>query len=93
FRPELVLGETAQELVSDGIVKTITTNKGTYPTKTVIIAAGAGAFSPTKIGVEQEDHFHGKGLHYGVKSLQDFEGKNVAIVGGGDSAFDWCLAL
>lgn len=95
FEPELVLEETASELIDqeDGgfILKTL---KGLeLPTRTLIIAAGAGAFQPTRIGVAREEDFHGKGIFYGVKDKSAFAGKKVAIVGGGDSAFDWALNL
>lgn len=94
FDPCLVLGETALHLREEAEGWTIETSKGTLaPTKTLIIAAGAGAFTPTKIGVDREDEFAGAGLSYGVKSKADFLGKRVAIVGGGDSALDWCMNL
>jgi ferredoxin/flavodoxin---NADP+ reductase len=94
FEPELVLEETASELIKseDGYV--IKTLKGLeLPTRTVIISAGAGAFQPTKIGIEREDEFHTRGVYYGVKDKSTFRGKNITIVGGGDSAFDWALNL
>ena len=58
-----------------------------------MVSAGAGAFSPTKIGVEREEEMEGKGLYYGVKDKSVFVGKDIVIVGGGDSAFDWALNL
>lgn len=94
FNPELILEETAQTLekTEDGYL--IRTLKGLeLPTKTIIISAGAGAFQPTKIGVEREEEFVGKGIYYGVKDKSVFADKRVAIVGGGDSAFDWALNL
>ena len=95
FEPELRLEETALHLEDDGDSGwTIVTREGNrYPSKTIIIAAGAGAFSPTKIGLENEESWVSRGLHYGVKSKADFAGKKLAIVGGGDSAFDWALNL
>lgn len=94
LEPEVVLGETATHLEKDDEGYIITTDKGiSYPTKTIIIAAGAGAFTPTKLGVENEELFVGKGLHYGVQQTSIFKDKCVAIVGGGDSAFDWALHL
>jgi thioredoxin reductase len=94
FAPELSLGQNAETLEKDAEGYKITTSCGqTYLTRTVIIAAGAGAFSPTKLGVEREEEFLGKGLSYGVKNKSVFENKNVYVVGGGDSAFDWCLEL
>ncbi|MFZ4508663.1 MAG: NAD(P)/FAD-dependent oxidoreductase [Fimbriimonas sp.] len=94
FNPELVLEETAEAIVKDDEGYTLVTARGTQlPTRTVIISAGAGAFSPTKIGVEREADFEGKGIHYGVRDRSLFAGKKLAIIGGGDSAFDWCMNL
>lgn len=94
FDPELVLEETAARLVKEGDLYAIETAKGLrLPTRTIIVAAGAGAFSPTKIGVPREEEFHGKGIHYGVRDKSVFLEKRLAIVGGGDSAFDWALNL
>jgi len=94
FGPEVVLGKTAQELIRDDQGYEIRTACGMrLPTRTVIIAAGAGAFSPTRLGVAGEERFEGRGLYYGVRQVSAFTGKHVAIVGGGDSAFDWALNL
>ena len=94
FDPELHLERTATDLVKDGDHWVIKTSAGDeLPTKTVIISAGAGAFQPTKIGIDKEDHFVGKGVYYGVRDKSLFDGKKLIIVGGGDSAFDWCLDL
>jgi thioredoxin reductase len=95
FSPELLLEETASELIlqPDGtyVIKTLSGLE--LPTRTVIISAGAGAFQPTKIGVALEEAYFGKGIHYGVRDKSAFAGKTIAIVGGGDSAFDWALNL
>ena len=94
FKPELVLGETAEHLEWTQDRWVVTTAQGTRcPTKTIIVSAGAGAFSPTKLGVEREDEFFGKGLSYGVKDKSGLAGKRVLVLGGGDSAFDWVLNL
>lgn len=94
FQPELVLGETADKLDWTEDRWIVTTSQGTAcPTKTIIVSAGAGAFSPTKIGVEREDEFFGAGLSYGVQDKSTLEGKRVLVLGGGDSAFDWALGL
>jgi thioredoxin reductase len=94
FGAETVLEETANELsktVTGYVIRT--TGDLELPTKTVLISAGAGAFTPTRIGVEREAEFEGQGIQYGVKDRSIFEGKNLIIIGGGDSAFDWCLSL
>lgn len=70
----------------------VETAKGTrFLTKTIFIAAGVGAFQPRTIKVEGLDKFEGSQLAYHVKSPEQFAGKNLVIVGGGDSALDWAL--
>lgn len=94
FEPEVVLEDTATSIEKTEEGWLLKTARGeSYPTRTVIISAGAGAFQPTKIGVPREEELFGNGIHYGVKDKSVFAGKKVAIVGGGDSAFDWALNL
>jgi thioredoxin reductase (NADPH) len=70
----------------------VETSKGTrFLTKTIFIAAGVGAFQPRLLKVDGLDKFDGTHLHYRVKNPADFAGKNLVIVGGGDSALDWTL--
>ncbi|HLO99055.1 MAG TPA: NAD(P)/FAD-dependent oxidoreductase, partial [Fimbriimonas sp.] len=94
FTPKLVLENTASAVREEDDHYIITTDKGLeLPTKNIIISAGPGAFQPTKIGIEREEHFAGRGIFYGVRDLHVFTGKKLVIVGGGDSAFDWCMSL
>ncbi|MCO5295876.1 MAG: NAD(P)/FAD-dependent oxidoreductase [Fimbriimonadaceae bacterium] len=94
FQPELVLEQTAETLVKDSEGYTVVTRDGLrLPSRTLIVAAGAGAFTPTKIGVPREEELVGKGVMYGVRNKAALAGRHVVIVGGGDSAFDWCLNL
>jgi thioredoxin reductase (NADPH) len=70
----------------------VETSKGTrFLTKTIFIAAGVGAFQPRTLKVDGLDAFEGSQLFYRVKNPDDFAGKNLVIVGGGDSALDWAL--
>ena len=62
-----------------------------FLTKTIFIAGGVGSFQPRTLKVEGLDKFDGTQLHYRVKSPGQFAGKNLVIVGGGDSALDWTL--
>jgi thioredoxin reductase (NADPH) len=70
----------------------VETTKGTrFITKTLFIAAGVGAFEPRTLKVDGIEQYHGSQLFYRVKTPSDFAGKNLLIVGGGDSALDWAL--
>lgn len=75
---------------SEGIFE-IVGSKETILAKTIIIAAGNGAFAPRKIGLEGEDNF--ENINYFVDNMSKFDNKDVAIFGGGDSAVDWSLML
>ncbi len=62
-------------------------------TRTVLIAGGIGAFAPTKIDRPGISDYEGKGVYYFIKDKRPFRGKRILIVGGGDTAVDWCLNL
>lgn len=70
----------------------VETSKGTrFLTKTIFVAGGVGSFQPRLLKVEGLDKFDGTQLHYRVRNPAQFAGKNLVIVGGGDSALDWAL--
>lgn len=94
YNPTLVLGERVTTLrKSDGVIE-LGTDKGTkHHSKAVIIAAGVGAFSPNRLEAEGAAEYEGKGVYYFVKDRSAFSGKNLLIVGGGDSAVDWALNM
>jgi thioredoxin reductase (NADPH) len=69
------------------------TNCGVHYTRTLLIAAGIGAFMPNKLENETIEEFEGRGIFYFVKDKAPLLNKKVLIVGGGDSAVDWALNL
>ena len=70
----------------------VETSRGTrFLTKTIFIAAGVGAFQPRTLKLDGLDSFEDSQLFYRVRNPDDFAGKNLVIVGGGDSAIDWAL--
>ncbi|HSM22637.1 MAG TPA: NAD(P)/FAD-dependent oxidoreductase [Rubrivivax sp.] len=70
----------------------VETSKGTrFVTKTVFIAGGVGSFQPRTLRVDGLDQFLDTQLFYRVRNPAQFAGKNLVIVGGGDSALDWSL--
>ena len=94
FQPTITLEQDVQQVEKqvDGTFK-LTTNRAIHFSKTIIITAGNGAFQPKKLNLDSAEKFEGKNLHYFIKDLQQFAGKNVQIFGGGDSAVDWSLML
>ncbi len=74
-----------------GTIKKVTTNEGEFEGKTVIIATGASA---RKLGLPEEDGLRGKGVAYcATCDGMLFKGKEVCVVGGGNSAVADALYL
>lgn len=94
FSPAIHLNETVENVIQlhDGSFKLATTSAVHY-SRSIIIAAGAGAFQPRKLKVGRADGYEGNCLHYSVKDLKFFKDRRVLVCGGGDSAVDWSLAL
>ena len=59
--------------------------------KTVFVAGGVGSFQPRTLKVDGLDKFLDTQLFYSVRQPEQFAGKDLVIVGGGDSALDWAL--
>jgi ferredoxin/flavodoxin---NADP+ reductase len=95
FDPEVVLDEEVRTLERNGEGVMLLGCRGgqLYGTRALVIAGGKGAFEPRKLDVPGYDEFLGKGVYYAVKDPSVYRGKRVLIVGGGDSALDWALAL
>ncbi len=101
WNPAMALGERALNLFQEPLPGgeadekcwVIETDKARHYSRTVIIAAGIGAFEPTKLKNESIDRFEGRGVDYMVEDLDIYQDKHVLIIGGGDSAVDWALSL
>ncbi len=61
--------------------------------RTVLVAAGVGAFSPNRLEASGAAPFEGRGVYYFLKDKNLMKDKRLLIVGGGDSAVDWALNL
>ncbi len=77
----------------DGIYVLHSESGEEFKSKTVLIANGNGAFAPRKLRIPGIEPLEGKQIFYTVKNMDSFRDKRVLIIGGGDSALDWALAL
>ncbi len=71
----------------------LVTETDRFPTRSIVLAAGIGAFSPRHLPQAVADPWYGNGIQDRVLDPEDYRGKRVIIIGGGDSAFDWTQQL
>ncbi len=91
--PVQLLGRTASGLkVDEETGVELTLDDGTLvKAKALIITAGIGKFSPRPLPAAEG--WIGRGVEFFVPSFDPYADKDVVIVGGGDSAFDWAHHL
>jgi thioredoxin reductase (NADPH) len=85
FNEELVTIEDTDQLEKDERLKRVLTSRGSYLCRKVIIACGLLHY-PRRLAVL--DQLNSKKVHYKIPKIGDYEGSNVMVVGGGDSALD-----
>ncbi|PIQ86521.1 MAG: thioredoxin-disulfide reductase [Candidatus Omnitrophica bacterium CG11_big_fil_rev_8_21_14_0_20_43_6] len=91
YGPLLKENEEVLELEKSGSVVRLKTNKADYQSRTVIIASGKKS---RELGVTGEKEFKNRGLTYCATCDGPlFAGKDVAVIGGGNSALDAALQL
>jgi thioredoxin reductase (NADPH) len=92
FAPHYLLGVRAEKLSHlDGTPVLHLADGTELGCGAVIITGGMGGFTPRPLPAAQA--YAGDGVVYFVPRLDALAGHDVLIVGGGDSAFDWALAL
>ena len=98
FSPEFHLSEMVDSVTTIGTPEAplfrVNTDAGTeFEAKVIIIAAGGGSFQPKRPPIPGIDADEGTSVFYAVRKMEQFRGRNILIVGGGDSALDWTLNL
>jgi len=95
FNPVFHFGERIDALQRqpDGRFRLTTDAGKEFLAKVVVIAAGGGSFTPKRPPLDGIEAYEGTSVFYSVRRIEDFRGKDVLIVGGGDSALDWTLNL
>lgn len=79
------------EVRTDGAVKQVVTPDETLETQTLVLALGTTA---RKLGLADEARLTGKGISYcATCDGAFFRGKNVAVIGGGDTALEDAVFL
>ena len=80
------------QVVSDrGVSYTVKTQSNVFQAKSIIIASGAG---PKRLNVQGEEQFIGRGVSYcGTCDGPLFKNKEIAVIGGGNSAIEEALYL
>lgn len=95
YRPELCLEQRIQKLeyVDGNLIQLSDENGIRHLTRTVIISAGTGSLVPRRLELPGVEKYLDHGLTYVVLDPEEYRGKRVLIVGGGDTALDWALTL
>jgi thioredoxin reductase (NADPH) len=95
FNAKFHLGQTVNKLEQgeDGRFLLETSAGTRFDTAAVILAAGLGAFQPRRLRARGAEDWEQRNIHYLIREPEKLAGKNIAILGGGDSALDWTLEL
>jgi thioredoxin reductase (NADPH) len=95
FEPVFHFSQQAERLerLDDGRWRLTTSLGQVFEAPVIVIAAGAGSFVPRRLPLPGAEVREGRSLHYAVRRMEDFRGRDLLIAGGGDSALDWTLNL
>jgi len=93
FTGAMHLGQRITGLEKDGDHFVLVTETERFPTRSIVVAAGIGAFSPRRLPQACAGPWYGRGIYDIVTNPDDFRGRRVVIIGGGDTAFDWGVQL
>jgi ferredoxin/flavodoxin---NADP+ reductase len=93
FHQPIHLGHRVTGLEKDGDHFVIVTERDRFPTRAIVIAAGIGAFSPRRLPQACAEPWYGRGIYDVVTDPEEYRGRRVVIIGGGDTAFDWGTQL
>ena len=93
FGAKAYLGERVVGLIQQDGQFILSTERQRFPSRAVVIAGGIGAFSPRRLPQACAAPWYGRGIHEIVTDPEEFRGRRIVIIGGGDSAFDWAHQL
>jgi len=93
FGPPIHLGQRVTGLEQQDDHFVLVTDSDRFLSRSILIAAGIGAFSPRRLPQACAAPWYGRGIVDVVTDPEMFRGQRVVIIGGGDSAFDWGTQL
>lgn len=93
FGPPIHLGQRVTGLEQEDDHFVLVTDSDRFVSRSILIAAGIGAFSPRRLPQACAAPWYGRGIVDVVTDPEMFRGQRVVIIGGGDSAFDWGTQL
>jgi thioredoxin reductase (NADPH) len=95
FKPEYHFNQMVTELrkLDDCRFELKTDGGLVFHAKVVVIAAGGGSFQPKKPPIPGIEAYESKSVFYSIRKMEALRGRDILIVGGGDSALDWTLNL
>ena len=93
FKAPTHLNETIMGLERRDGHLVLQTEGGEFPSKSIVIAAGIGAFTPRRLPQAVSHPWYGRGIYDVVMDPERYRGHRILIIGGGDTAFDWAHQL
>ena len=84
---------TELEVQGDERFRIATSGGEEIETRAVVVAGGVGSFQPMPLRVAGIDAYLDSQVFYRVRDPSAHHGKDLLVLGGGDSAFDWTVEL
>ena len=88
-KPDIRFSERMEEIRVEAEGFTVKTNRNTYRAAAILLAIGRRG-TPRKLGAEGENH---PKVVYRLIEADQYQGKHVLVVGGGDSALEAALDI